>query len=249
MPAYTSIFKFISTPLVLVSLLASHAAFAFDPTQNDKPVQSPGSQGDEFSETPYTRYGEFNEDEDEAEATVFFQYGKFFGVSAGLGFQGVTGNRGTLWDGGFPLLSIKVHYWFSFTLALALEFTTVNHTYSSSGVKDVTMTHFGVDIRYYIDTHDAPDVITFASPFLLFGGGVYTKTETQSGSTTKDTDGPFGVDVGMGVQFPIQHKKIYFDLEAKFMIVPFADRTTVADGLDNRDGIFYSVLGSFLFTW
>src|SRR5688572_16869261 len=132
MRAFTSISKRGSALVLIWALcLGGRPAFAYDPTSPDKP--QPSAQGDEFSETPYTRYGEFNEDEDEAEATTFFQYGRFFGVSAGLGFQGVTGNRGLFWRGGFPTLALKVHYWFSFIFALDLEFTTSAHSFTSGG--------------------------------------------------------------------------------------------------------------------
>lgn len=34
----------------------------------------------------------FNEEEEEAADTAFFQRGRFFGLSAGLGYQGAVGN-------------------------------------------------------------------------------------------------------------------------------------------------------------
>src|SRR5947209_990104 len=33
---------------------------------------------EDFTNTPYTEYGEFNEEEEEAADTRFFQYGRFF---------------------------------------------------------------------------------------------------------------------------------------------------------------------------
>src|SRR4051812_45090894 len=74
---------------------------------------------DDFSTTPFTEYGEFNNQEaEEEEDTKFFQYGRFFGLSIGFGTQGVTGNRGQLWQGGFPMVEFKLHYWFDFNIAM-----------------------------------------------------------------------------------------------------------------------------------
>ena len=83
---------------------------------------------EDFSSSPFTEYGEFNEEQDEAADTKFFQYGRLFGVSLGLGFEGVTGNRGLLWQGGFPMIEMKVHYWFDFNVALDLGFANASST-------------------------------------------------------------------------------------------------------------------------
>src|SRR5881628_3466051 len=93
----------------LTALAVSLTALAFHPRAAHA---APNSSGDDYSETPFTEYGEFNEEEEEADEAKFFQYGRFFGVSVGSGFQGATGNRGLLYQGGFPTLDIKVHYWF-----------------------------------------------------------------------------------------------------------------------------------------
>src|SRR5271154_3421653 len=87
---------------------------------------------DDFSPTPFTEYGSFNQDADEDAETRFMQYGRLFGVSVGVGDEGVTGNRGQLWQGGFPLFELKVHYWFDFHLALDLGVSLGTHSYQSS---------------------------------------------------------------------------------------------------------------------
>jgi hypothetical protein len=242
--------------LAVVALLASfwggNPALAYDPTSGPTPPpKDPAATGDEYSETPFTKFGEFTDDDEEAENTAFFQYGRFFGFSAGGGYQGVTDNRGLLWKGGFPLVTFKIHYWFSFNFALQIEFSTVPHNYNAGQSTSITMTKFGVDFRYYFDTTHASGAVTFASPFLLFGGGAFTKTEV-AGSTVEQ-EGTFGVNLGAGLQFPISHRKIYFDLETKFIFVPFADRDSadfnVTNGIPNLQGVFYNITGSVVFTW
>src|SRR4051812_6901711 len=81
-------------------------------------------EDEDFTGSPFTEYGEFNEDADEAADAKFFQYGRLFGISLGGGYQGAGGNRGLLWQGGFPNIDFKLHYWFDFNFALDLNFFT-----------------------------------------------------------------------------------------------------------------------------
>lgn len=224
-------------------------AWAFDPNQSPKPAGG----GDEFSDTPHTRFGEFNEEQEEADAAAFFRYGRFFGVGAGIGYQAVSGNRGIVWRGGTPLFAFHVHYWFNFTTALDLEFTTVPHNFLSGlNETNITVTHLGLNFRYYIDTTNLSDAVTFAQPFLLFGAGAYTKTQSTPATAQKDVDGQFGMNLGLGLQFPIQHKKLYFDLEGKLILVRFLDSTDTSfsgNGAADLSGNFWTITGSVIMTW
>ncbi len=213
-----------------------------------------GEREEDYAETPYTRYGEFNEDEDEAEITEFFQYGRFFGVSIGAGFHGVTGNRALLWKGGFPMVDFRVHYWFNFNFALQLQFFTANHDFVfTNDLAEVNVLHFGVWLKYYFDTRDMSSAITFAQPYLLVGGGEFRKTETSSDNPDDpDRDSTLGMGVGAGLEFMISHRKVYFDLQGQLRAVNFKDRLTRKyqdSGIPDLTGYFYSFTGSILFTW
>ena len=98
-----------------------------DKADKGKTVQP---EEDDFSNTPFTEYGEFNEEADEEADANFFAHGRFFGVSLGLGFEGVTGNRGLLYQGGFPMVNGKIHYWFDFNFALDMDFYFASHFYT-----------------------------------------------------------------------------------------------------------------------
>lgn len=244
---------FLSAP----SFAQSNPFEDIDQEQSPKTKNSGSSEDkNDFRETPYTQYGEFNEEEEEAEATLFYQYGRFFGVSFGVGIHGATGNRGLLWEGGFPLITLKIHYWFDFHFALQLEFYNASHFHdftSSGSVTDVTMSRLGADLKYYFDTKDLSAALTFASPFLLVGGGAYTKSESASDITTA-TMNSFGFSAGAGLEFVLSHKKSYFVVEGKLNIVNFEDRfnTTYSSadgGIPDLTGMFYCFTGSFLFTF
>jgi len=210
------------------------------------------SDEDDFSTTPYTDYGEFNEEDDEAADTQYLQYGRFFGVSLGVGTQGVTGNRGSLWDGGFPMLDFKLHYWFNFNFALDMGFTTAPHFFTFAGARtDVRFSRIGVDLKYYFDTRDSPSSITFAGPYLLAGVGNYTKTQTTITDNVSDNDSSVGMLVGAGLEFTVSPKKVYFYLQGTFEMVTFKDTNTdiYQPQIADMTGNFYSFSAGMLFTW
>lgn len=211
---------------------------------------------DDYSGTPFTEYGEFNESDDEDSDARFFQNGRFFGVSLGLGFQTVDGYRGALWQGGFPSFDFKVHYWFDFNVAIDLGFTTSQFYYDTTvdniGHMDVNLLRVGIDLKYYFDTKNLSSAISFASPYVLLGASAYSKTENSVTQATQDSDTSMGVSGGVGLEFAISPRKSYFAVEGKMHVVTFKDTYTsrfTSQNLPSLTGFFYSVTGSILFTW
>ncbi len=213
---------------------------------------------DDFSSTPFTEYGEFNEESDEEADTKFFQHGRFFGVSIGAGYEGVTGNRGLLWEGGYPLIDLKVHYWFDFNLAMALNIYIASHSFETSAKNgthvDVNMLHFGLDFKYYFDTKNLSAAVSFANPYLQAGGGAYSKTQSSQIPDNPDSDTGLGVCFGAGLEFAIVPKKTYFEVEARYHMVKFKDTSTALfaeepNNLPDLSGGFYTVNVNLLFTW
>jgi len=258
MPAFISIFKKLSPFFIFAGTLVSSVSFAADAGGKGN-VYTP--EDDDFSNSPFTEYGEFNEEDEEAADTKFFQYGRFFGVSLGLGFEGVTGNRGYLWQGGFPMLDFKVHYWFDFNLALDLGFFTTPHFFQIEETQgegertNATLSRLGINLKYYFDTKNMSSALSFANPYLLLGAGSFTKTQTASSEeATPDSDSAFGVSAGAGLEFTLKPRKAFFAIEGKIHAVNFKDTRTnelqnTALGLDDLTGYFYTVSGNFLFTW
>lgn len=259
----------LAASLVLLSApFVPSSAFAQDPPppasagrNTDKPEE------DDYRQTPYTSFGDFNSDEDEAEDTKFFQYGRFFGLSLGVGYEGAFGNRGLLYSGGFPTVELNVHYWFGFNLALLLGISTSTHEFSGDpgeqgGVESFdnwkdSFFKLGASLRYYIDTTDLSAPVTFASPFLELGFANYSRSRTGSRSGDQDRENSLGFNVGGGFQFVVKPKKTYFDLTMKVHSVSFQDSSeqVIIDSTDSSkkvgdaNGMFYTVVGSFLFTW
>jgi len=214
-------------------------------------------ESEDFSPTPFTEYGEFNEAEDEAETTHFFQHGRFFGVSIGSGVESALGNRGALWTGGFPMIAFRFHYWFDFNFALQFGFYTATHEYYfdedfTQGV-DVSSAHLGFAFKYYIPTENLSSAITFAGPFLVVGGGNYRKIEESDVAATPATDDVFALNAGLGLEFPISHKSTYFFIEGLIHFPLFNDRFSdefvTSRNIPDLSGSLYTITGNILFTW
>ena len=214
------------------------------------------SDEDDFGATPFTSYGEVNDSKEEQEEMLFYQYGRLFGVSLGLGAEFVTGNRGALWQGGIPLVDFKLHCWFDFNTAIDIGVFTAQHYYNTTaqslGYVSINMIHVGVDLKYYFTTQNLSAPISFANPYLLAGAGSYSKTENSVTANSQTTDNSIGIAVGAGLEFVITHRKIYFEIEGKMHFVTFQDTYTnlfQTVGLTDLTGQFLTLSGSFLFTW
>lgn len=242
-------------PLLLLAVFAfgGGAARAADGGKAAVPEE------EDFTPTPFTEYGQFDDEEDEEAETKFFQYGRFYGVSLGSGMSGALGNRGKLWKGGFPVIDIRAHYWFDFQFALDLGFTTVNHYYETTDASgenrvNVAFQRIGVDFKYYFDTKDLSAPISFTNPHLALGIGSFTKTEASFFRPAEtDADGALGISMGAGVEFVLSPRRSYLQLEGRLHSINFKDTRTDrfldANGLDDLTGMFYSAGLNLLFTY
>lgn len=267
MPACVSTSRRITRLALVFAFIFATSAYAEEPPPPISVDPAPGGrtvtpEEDDYRQTPYTSFGEFS-DEEEAEDTRFFQYGRFFGVSLGLGYEGALGNRGSLYTGGLPAFSLRVHYWFDFNFALTLGIYSAKHQYtgskdsggSNAQKNDVNIFAFGSELRYYFDTKDATAPITFAGPFLQVGVGSYSKSENDVGSPGSDSkNAALGLSFGGGLEFPLKPRKSYLNLEAKFHAVSFDDdglQVTSTGGKVVKDtsGMLFTMMASILFTY
>ncbi len=248
---------FISKIFLLLILLANHAmaqAPAPGPAGGQEVTPPKKEEASMFDQsTPYMEYGDFNINDDDDADTMYFQYGRFFGMSLGLGYQAATGNRGLLYTSAFPRFDLKVHYWFDFQLAMNIGIFFASHSYESSGsITNVRLIGYGVDLKYSFDVRNASAPISFSNPFIIAGVGSLSKTETTITSSTPDLDSSFSVNFGAGLEFPIVYKKTYFILEGRYHTQNFNDtiETRFANkGIADLTGGFFTMMGHILFTW
>ncbi len=259
MPACGSTFDPRSKSLTLVALLlvfaglsvgAPHRSFADVGTES----QSLQPEDEDLKGSPYTEYGEFNEQVEEEEVTRFLQYGRFFGVSLGAGLSGVTGNRGSVYQGGFPSPELKLHYWFDFDFALEIGVAVSSHYFQTqvNGQTDVTLLRVGADLKYYIPVYNLAAPITFANPYLTFGFGSFTKNDRFQAQEAVDAESSFGLTLGGGLEFVLSPRRSSFYISAKAHVVNFDDTFTTIyqpEGLQDLTGTFYSFAAGVLFTW
>jgi hypothetical protein len=254
MPACT----FISKTLLIAALLFSFVgtdAFAQAPGATAPAGAAPKKDDPGLFDqsTPYLDYGDFNINDDDDADTMYFQYGRFFGLSLGLGYETATGNRGLLYTPAFPRFDLKVHYWFDFQLAMNIGIFFASHQYDfSSSIHSVKLIGYGVDLKYYFDVKNSSAALTFSNPFIIAGVGSISKTETSSASTNPDLDSTFSVNFGAGLEFPIVYKKTYFILEGRFHTQSFLDTNEVkfqSKGISDLSGGFFTLMGHILFTW
>ena len=267
MRACTIISKhFKSSPLTLLFALSLLTCSAH--AQNPPPAIPPGqgAQGESpnsippkkeesnlfDSASPYLDYADFNMNEEENEDTLYFQYGRYFGVSLGLGYQTATGNRGKHYQAALPRVDARIQYWFGFHFAGDLGIFFANHSFSDGSLNtDVKLIGYGFHLKYYFDVKDSAAPISFANPFFMAGVGAMSKSQTTATSTEADSDSTMSVDFGGGFEFPVVYKKTYLSLEALYHTQSFIDtrETKYSAIVPNLEGGFFTLLAHFMFVW
>jgi hypothetical protein len=221
------------------------------------PPESPATPKKEESglfdqSSPYLEYGDFNMNEEEVEDTNYFQYGKFFGLSLGLGYQTATGNRGKFYSSAIPRFDGRIQYWFNFNFAAELGVFFANHSFSDgTQTYQVKMIGYGFGLKYYFDTKNASAAISFANPFLSGGAGALNKTQTSTQSVNPEADSTFSAHFGGGLEFPVSFKKTYLSVEALYHTQNFLDTndTYNRDVAPDLTGGFFTLMLQFMFVW
>ena len=249
---------FISKLLFLLLLFFNGNAFAQAPNGTGAPapaVTTPKKDDPGLFDqsTPFLEYGDFNINEDDDADTMYFQYGRFFGVSLGAGYEAATGNRGLLYTPAFPRFDLKVHYWFDFQLAMNMGIFFASHSFEVGGATTaVKLIGYGIDLKYYFDVRNASAPLTFANPFLIAGIGAINKTITTALASAPDTDSTLSVSFGGGFEFPIVYKKTYLILEGRYHTQNFTDSNSPdyqSKGISDLSGGFFTTMLHVLFTW
>jgi hypothetical protein len=202
--------------------------------------------------SPYLDYGDFNLSEEENEDTLYFQYGRYFGLSLGLGYQTATGNRGKLYEAAIPRFDARIVYWFGFHFAADLGVFFANHSFYDQGVNyAVKMIGYGFHLKYYFDVKNASAPVSFANPYLIGGAGAISKSQSSLTQSTPDTDSTMSVDFGAGLEFPIVFKKTYLALELLYHTQSFQDtlETRYEPRVPDLSGGFLTLGMNFMFVW
>jgi hypothetical protein len=249
----------ISRVALLAFLLALPAFAAEGGSGKGSKADEPYS--DEILSGPFSEYGEFDSAEDEAQDERFFQYGRFFGVGLGVGFTSATGNAGKIYQGGFPTVDFRLHYWFDFNFALSIGIQNSKHNYDiePDGLTDVNLMRVMFLVRYYFDTRDLSAPITFVGPHLLFGGGYFSRTDNIGSGTGDSTTGEsvqaestFGFTAGAGLELTLKPKRTFLTIDGMIHVTQFADQFDTKfqnAGIEDRSGSWLTGTISIMWTW
>jgi hypothetical protein len=186
-------------------------------------------------------FSDFNEDLEAAQVMEderFYRYSRFFGVNIGLGHTTFTGNRGAAYEDQTPSYALTIMYFLNFqnVFIMGFEFSKhymvldkyVNGFEGLLGVVNASMLRPFFGFRYYIDTQDLGTAITYSNPYLV-GRVEYWYQTLKFADTTNEDDrqgGGLGTGFGFGLEFPIELKKSYFNVEFLYHIVNFNDKFT-----------------------
>ncbi len=187
-------------------------------------------------------FQDFNEDLEAAQVMEderFYRYARFFGVNLGLGLTTFTGNRGLAYEDNHPTFAFSLQYFINFQNAVVMGIEYSKHTMfidtyvngSDSqilGAIETSMLRPFIGFRYYLDTSDLGTAITYSNPYFVgrFEYWYQTNVFAERQNISDQTGGALGFGVGAGLEFPIEIKKKYFNVELLYHRASFFDRAT-----------------------
>ena len=247
----------------------------FDQTNNDMNIG-----GDIFND--------FNEDLEASqilEDERFYKYSRFFSFNIGLGITRFTGNRGKAYTkDNDPTFHLSFTYFMTFQTAwsLGLEYSRhtqnvsyqcVSCTKDSNGIGNVEVSFIRpfYALRYYFDTTNYGNAITYSNPHLVGRLEYWYQTNKFKGlkgidpsdnlSNFQDqSGGGIGAALGFGLDFPVKLKETYISVETLWHMVNFFDKE-VSDwkgdpstgdsnkGVNDLTGNSWTVVVTYNATW
>ncbi len=187
-------------------------------------------------------FSDFNEDLEASQVMEderFYRYSRFFGVNIGVGFTSFTGNRGVAYTDNHPSFALSLMYFIDFRNVFVMGFEYSKHTYFVDGFVNGVDEQIGAietnmlrpffGFRYYIDTADLGTAITYSNPYFVGRLEYWYQTNIylDNDDISDESGGGIGTGFGVGLEFPIEIKKTYFNVEVKYHVVNFFDKNTI----------------------
>lgn len=187
-------------------------------------------------------FQDFNEDLEATQVMEderFYRYSRFASINIGVGATSFTGNRGSAYEDNHPSFGLSVMYFMDFQNVFVLGFEYSKHTMfidthvvgSPSQIIGAVETSFirpYMALRYYFDTSDLGTAITYSNPYVVGRVSYWYQTNTfpERKNLSDQTGGGIGTALGFGLEFPIELKKSYFNVEFLFHTVNYFDKFT-----------------------
>lgn len=180
---------------------------------------------------PFADYSEFDEAQDEEADINFFRNGRFVTVGFTGGMRGFTGGLGEMYKTS-PAFGLYLSYFFDLRFALQFSFLTSDHSFSitkgsQKGEGNISITAFGLDMKYYINTQNVTKGLAKFNPYIIAGFSRVDRTTTNmNGVSGFAKEGAMGFDLGAGIELPMMRNKMYFGGQAMYQLVSFANENT-----------------------
>lgn len=221
-------------------------------------------------------FSDFNEDLEAsqiAEDERFYRYSRFFGVNLGIGSTTFTGNRGLAYTDNNPSFALTLMYFISFQNVFIMGFEYSKHTAfidgfingvdEEVGAIETNMLRSFFGFRYYMDTSDLGTAITYSNPYFVgrFEYWYQTNIYLDNDDISDESDGGLGTGFGFGLEFPIEIKESYMNVEFMYHIVNFFDKNTTnfqsnldsenpsSKSFDNLNGDVLTFFASYNISW
>lgn len=180
---------------------------------------------------PFSDYSEFDEASEEEADIYFFRHGRFLSLGFNAGMRGFTGNLSTLYQSSLSY-GLFMSFFFDMRMALQFGFNTGDYGYefrstsntTSSG--NVSLTFISLGLKYFLNTQNFTRGLADLNPY-AYGGfsqvyRTYT-TSSSSGSIASSNESTMGLDMGGGIEIPLNRKKTFFGLQFIYHYVQFRD--------------------------
>jgi outer membrane protein W len=213
----------------LISLLIHFSvqgpkAFAAD---EPRPTRIADNEVDDTYD-PFADYSEFDQTSEEEADINFFRNGRFFTIGFIGGYRFVTDQMAKLYHSAVSY-GLFLSYFFDLRFAMQIHFLTANHdvNYTSPAgtavVGTSNITQLGLLLKYYINTQNVTRGLAALNPYFVGGFSEYWRTTTISGQEAFGKDSALGVNIGMGVEFPLMRNKMFFGGQVTYDLVTFPD--------------------------
>lgn len=221
-------------------------------------------------------FNNFNEDLEASQVVEderFYRYARFFSFNVGIGMTRFQGNRGRAYRQNFdPSFNISVNYFFDFLSSFSLGFQYSRHamfvdtvTAGSKtdpfGAIEITMLRPFFAFRYYVDTSNYGNAITYSNPYALLRLEYWYLSKKFTETNKEDErGGGIGLGLGFGLEFPIVLKESYVGVELLWHNAAFFDKYTKdyaaintsdpsSPTYDDLTGNAYSLFVTYNITW
>jgi hypothetical protein len=204
-------FRFLMFALLLGALLVSPLIYS----QNDDIFEDSSSYG----------YDVKKQTEDE----IFFYESRFVDLGLHAIGRNFTGGLAKSYGTGFGGGAFLAYY---FTRKFALEVTS-NVTYHRFLIDSVRGTAYVWDMlargKYYFVSDRYSRGLSFANPYIFFGGGHFIRKQSRSDISAKNSVSGPGLEIGGGFEFALKEKEVYLGIKPSYQLVFFGDENQRTD--------------------